>query len=296
MPDYSWSPYLQQQQFGGGYGGAAGTAASIPASLMGLSPTAGIGQLVGQQLGGIGDLINGGNNAQGSAEGFGINSGLGLASLIPGPQQIPLAALSAIAPFIESFIPNGVPREAKTASIGQALSGSPNQLQDIIGQLINHGVNQGQVLSQGGSNTLGGAAERTAAMLEALTGQQIGSVTGSGNFQNDPTLSFRKMFKAVGSNPLPAGYSFVSDPAGINTAATDIQKMVGTQAPVGRAGQSQEWQNLMQQLIQQHVLQKYQGPMGAPGAGTLGTGGIPNVGLPHPFNQQQTAATGPYPT
>ena len=288
--------YLQQQQMVNAAtgAGAASTSSNALQSSLGIAGLAGLGGQVGGQLGA---LINSGNpnNVGQTGIGQGINTGLDLASLIPGPQQIPLAVMTALAPFIESFIPQGVPRDAKTQSIANALSGSPNQLQGLLGGLLNRGLQSNHVLSESGPNTLGGATERTASMLEALTGQQIPGVKGTGDFQHDPSLAFTKLFKAVNAHGLPAGYEFVNDPQGINTAFNDINKMVGVQAPTSSAGSAGEWQRLMQQLMSQHVLQRYKGPLGAPAPqSALGGGGIPNIGAPHPFQQQQTA-NAPYP-
>ena len=268
---------------------SGGGAASIsPTSLA--NPTSGIGS----ELGGLLSSVAGGNPGSGDAALGGSLGGLA-GSLLLGPLGGLLGAFGG--DFIGSLFGGGVPREAKTSSIAQALQGSPNQLDELLGQFAQKGVNAGNVLSESGSSTFGNSLQRVAGMLEALTGQQIQGVTGTGNFQNDPSLNFTKLGRVASHLQIPQGYEFVTDPSAINTAFQDISKMTPLQAGGGSKGAEGEWQRLLNELISHGTLQRYKGSLGSPGATTTSAGAIPNVSLPHPFQQQNNpaAAAPPYP-
>ena len=243
-------------------------------------------------LPGIGSLAAGPTslaNAASAGNPSGIVSGVGQTLMeIPTPYtEIPGALLELLG-NLGVFGGAGVPREAKSASIGQALSASGNPLSDLLGNFVTQGVNAGHVFSEGGNRTFGQAVERIAGMLAALTGQSIPTVTGTGNFQNNPTLQF----PALGSRgdqryQLPAGYEFAQDPSKYGQLFKDVSGVVGNEATMSGKEANSEWQRVLQELIGQGILQKYQGPLGPVHGGsavTGGAGGAPNIALPHPLN------------
>lgn len=203
----------------------------------------------------------------------------------------------------------GVPREAKTAAIGTALGNSGDPLAALLGQYVGTGAQGGHVFSESGPTTFGGATDQVAAMLEALTGQQIPGVTGTGtNFSKDPTYTPGALGR-VGTNlQLPQGFEFVNDPSKYPQILKDIEQLVPMGGSLaGAPGVKQEegrWKDLLSQLQSQGILQRYQGSLGAPGAGG-GTPGQAGQGAPgtaatlaHPFTNQQNNskfATSPYP-
>lgn len=285
---------IQQQQSSGGQSAASPTSASV-------SPNT-----IGSTAGGAASLLGSGAGALSGTGG--ITSilpilGQGLTSLTGGPSRHnPVTDMSSqlgfgwLAKLTEDLgIPTisdlfGVPREAKTASLGQALQGTGNPLAGLVGQFINNGVAGGHVLSESGASTFGNSTETLASFLQALTGSQIPTVQGTGDFQKNPTFTPPGLGLSGSHFQLPAGYQFM-DIQNSPQAAMDIEKIIGTTSTGGNI--QGDWQKVIQQLIGQGALTKYQGALGSPGNAPTNPGNNPNVSLPHPLAQNRVQATPP---
>ena len=208
---------LNQQNSGTSSSPAA--AASVPSSTIGKPSSAGVNlSSLGGSLGGLAGGALGGNPGSNSAAignevgGIaGIGSGI-LGTLLGGGLLGPLGAIAGpfLGDLIGSLIGGGVPREAKTQAIGGALTSSGNPLADLVGKFVNLGAGNGDVLSQSGSNTFGNSTQGLSTFLQALTGQQIPSVTGTGsNFTKDPTFTPPGLGNSAHFQ-LPAGYNFLN--------------------------------------------------------------------------------------
>jgi hypothetical protein len=260
---------------GGGGGGAASISPNALSSLGG-----GGGGGAGGMLGGLAGMFGGGGAKSGdTGDQVAGSVGSGLMS-IPSPwTMIPGAILEMLSSF-GVFDFGGVPHEAKTAALGSALTSSGNPLADIVGQFVNKGVGQGHVMSESGSSTFGNSVETLSTFLQALTGQQIPTISGSG-FEHNPTFNPPGLGRSGTNFALPQGYQFM-DPSKAPDAAKIIEKLVGMSAPGGTPPQG-EWQKIVQDLIGKGDLTKYQGPLGAVGASPTSPGANPNISLPHPL-------------
>lgn len=269
---------------------SGGGAASVSSSALGgLNPLGGIGGQLGGLLGG----------AFGGSQGGEAGLGSGVGSLLGGLTLGPLGALGGgfLGDFIGSLIGGGVPREAKTSAVGSALSNSGNPLADLVGQFVSKGADMGHVLSESGGSTFGNSAETLATFLQALTGSQIPTVTGSG-FEHNPTFTPPGLGLSGSHFQLPQGYQFM-DASNAGDAASVIEKIIGlTTQSTNTPGKSLQgdWQQVVQQLIGNGDLTKFQGTLGSPGNAPTSPGANPNVSLPHPLAQNRVQATpAPYP-
>lgn len=285
---------LLQQLYdtGGSPAPSTPTAASIPAIGSGGSQGAALGNLINPAFG-----INSG---PGSAEGGAIGGDVGsLIGMLFGPLGSAIGGFGGglLGDILGGWIGGGLPTEAKTAGLGQAALASGNPLDALIGKFIGREVNAGNPLSQSGGSTAEEAVQRFAAIIQAITGQGAPSVTATG-FQNNPTLGFPSLGKALQTFRLPAGYQFSNDPSKLADIYKDVSGAVNLQEPSVRGKPAQEeWQRILRELIQQGAITKYQGPLGAVGGGGTSPGAIPNLSLPHPLaNTANPAATqAPYP-
>ncbi len=271
---------------------APATAASKPASPAAASGVPGLSSITsGTGIGNLVDPLFGINPGSASSEGGEIGGGIGLLTgLALAPETGGLSLL--LDPLLGAFggdilggwFGGGLPTEAKPAGIASALGASGNPLDVLLGQYVNKGVSEGDSLSQSGNSTFEAAVARFGAMLEALTGTRAPGVTATG-FNNNPSWNSPGLGKAIQGFQLPPGYEFINDPSALTDVYKDIASKIGMSAPFniyGKGGQ-QDWQSIVQELIGQGALQKYQGPLGAAGAQNTSAGAIPNVSLPHPL-------------